>query len=95
VSRKNWSEITAGFAIGVGVGTMLGILLAPQSGEETRAYLRDRAGEGLDEAKSQGTKLARRAQAAADNARDFVSDAVENGRAAMERGKAAYRDARG
>lgn len=95
MSKKSWSEMTAGFAIGVGVGTMLGILLAPQSGEETRAYLRDRAEEGIDEARAQGKRLARRAQVAAENARDFVNDTVESGRSAMETGKAAYRDVRG
>ena len=94
MSRKNWPEITAGFAIGVGVGTMLGILLAPQSGEETRAYLRNRAEEGMDEAMSQGKKVARRAQRVADDARDFVSDAMESGKAAVETGKAAYREVR-
>ena len=53
MSRRNWREVTAAFAIGVGVGTILGMMLAPQSGEETRAYLRDRAEEGIDQAVSQ------------------------------------------
>lgn len=74
---------------------MLGILLAPQSGEETRAYLRNRAEDGVDEAMAQGKKLARRAQRAADDARDFVSDAIDSGKAAVETGKTAYREVRG
>lgn len=87
MSRKNWPEITAAFAIGVGVGAIVGMMLAPQSGEETRAYLRERAEQGFDEVKEQGKRVARRAQATAEDAKDFMNEA-------MDRGKAAYREVR-
>jgi gas vesicle protein len=87
MSRKNWPEIASTFAIGLGVGAILGLLLAPRSGEETRGLLREKAQEGMDEAVAQGKKVARKAQRAADNAKEVVNDAVEAG-------QGAYREAR-
>jgi gas vesicle protein len=63
------------------------LLLAPKSGEETRALLREKAQGGIDEAVAQGKKVARRAQKAADGATEFIGDAVEAG-------QNAYREAR-
>ena len=77
--RKNWPEITSAFAIGVGVGAIVGMIWAPQSGEKTRALLREKAQDGIDEAVAQGKKMASKAQRATDSAREFVSDAVEAG----------------
>jgi gas vesicle protein len=87
MSRKNWPEISSAFAIGLGVGAILGLLLAPQSGEETRGLLRQKAQDEIDEAVTQGKKVARKAQRAADSTREFVNDAVEAG-------QGAYREAR-
>ena len=85
--RKNWPQITSAFAIGIGVGALLGLVLAPQSGKETRALLREKAQEGIDDAVEQGKRVARKAQRTTDSAREFVNDAVEAG-------QTAYREAR-
>jgi gas vesicle protein len=85
--RKNWPEISSAFAIGLGVGAIVGMMWAPQSGEETRALLRDKAQEGVDGAVAQGKKVAKKAQRAADDAREFITDAVDAG-------QGAYREAR-
>jgi gas vesicle protein len=85
--RKSWPEITSAFAIGTGVGALLGLVLAPQSGEETRTMLRQKAQEGIDDAVEQGKRVARKAQSATDSATEFVNDAVEAG-------QSAYREAR-
>ena len=87
MSRKNWPEIASAFAIGLGVGAILGSLLAPGSGDETRGLLREKAQDGIDEAVAQGKKVARKAQRAADSTKEFVNDAVEAG-------QGAYREAR-
>jgi gas vesicle protein len=63
------------------------MMWAPQSGEKTRALLRDKAQDGIDEAVPQGKNVARKPQRAADNAREFVNDAVDAG-------QSAYREAR-
>jgi gas vesicle protein len=85
--RNNWPEISSAFAIGLGVGAILGMIWAPQSGEETRALLREKAQDGIDEAVAQGRKVARKAQRATDSAREFVNEAVDAG-------QSAYREAR-
>ena len=85
--RKNWPEISSAFAIGLGVGAVVGMMWAPKSGEETRALLREKAQDGIDEALAQGKKVARKAQRATDTAREFVTDAVDVG-------QSAYREAR-
>lgn len=85
--RKNWPEITSVFAIGLGVGAVVGMMFAPKSGEETRALLREKAQDGMNEAVAQGKKVMRKAQVAADNAKEFVGDAVDAG-------QSAYREAR-
>jgi gas vesicle protein len=85
--RKSWPEISSAFAIGLGVGVIVGMMWAPQSGEQTRSLLRDKAQEGIDGAAAQGKKVAKRAQRAADDAREFVNDAVDAG-------QSAYREAR-
>ena len=87
MAHNNWPEITSAFAIGIGVGAILGLVLAPKSGEEMRAMLREKAQEGIDEAREQGKRVARKAQRAADSAREFVNDAVEAG-------QGAYRESR-
>jgi gas vesicle protein len=85
--RNNWPEISSAFAIGIGVGAMLGLMLAPKSGEETRAMLREKAQDGIDEALEQGKRVARKARRATDTAREMVNDAAEAG-------QEAYREAR-
>lgn len=87
MTSKNWPEITSAFAIGLGVGAIVGMLLAPKSGEETRELLREKAQEGIEGAVAQGKRVARRAQKAADGATEFIGDAVEAG-------QSAYREAR-
>jgi gas vesicle protein len=85
--RKNWPEISSAFAIGLGVGAVVGLMWAPKSGEETRALLREKAQDGIDEALAQGKRVARKAQKATENAKEFVNDAVDAG-------QSAYREAR-
>ena len=80
---KNWAGITSAFSIGVGVGAALGLLLAPNSGEETRAYIRDTARDTLDDAVSRGKKVARRGQKAVDDARELLNEAVDAGQGAF------------
>ena len=50
MSRNRWPETISAFVIGIGVGAALGVLFAPQSGEDTRDYLIGTAKDGLDQA---------------------------------------------
>ena len=80
------------FLAGMGIGAMLALLFAPRSGEETRQYLRDRAGEGLDTAKRQIRELRERAEEYTEKGKDYVERQRESVSAALEAGKQAYRE---
>jgi gas vesicle protein len=46
------------FFLGLGIGTAVGILLAPKSGADSRTYLRLKTREGTRYLKTQGEQLA-------------------------------------
>lgn len=75
--RSGYSSIPL-FLAGLGTGLALGVLFAPNSGEETRMYLADSARQGLDKAKAKGEEFSRRAQ-----------DVVTRGKEVVTRGKEA------
>jgi len=86
-NRNQWPKIASAFAIGLGAGAALGLLFAPQSGEDTRDYLRDAAQDGMDGAVSRGRSIARRARKTIDDAKDVVNEVADTS-------EGAYRDAR-
>jgi gas vesicle protein len=90
MSTTRWPEFLSAFAIGIGVGTALGILFAPGAGEDTREYLRDKAQDGLNEASARARKMARRAQKSVGQAADYVGETISDAAAEGER---AYRNA--
>lgn len=77
------SIITA-FILGALTGAAVALLMAPQSGEETRRILGDRAREGAD-----------RAAEAARQGRELLNRQKDNISSAFERGREAYQQARG
>lgn len=46
---RNAGDIIGAFLIGVAVGTVIGILYAPQSGEETRRLLSEKGSKTIEE----------------------------------------------
>jgi gas vesicle protein len=83
------------FFLGLGLGLAVGVLFAPQSGEDTRRLLRDKADEGADYMRRRSNEL-----------RDTATDTLERGKhnlqrrkesltAAVEAGRQAYREATG
>lgn len=81
------------FVLGLGIGVGIGILFAPQSGEETRRYLRVKAGEGKDYLKDKGEALYESAGDLVDKGKDVVARRKDQLAAALEAGKQAYREA--
>ena len=81
------------FFLGLGVGVAAGLLFAPQSGEETRVMLKNRAEEGRDVLKRRSEELRDTATEAVQRGKEKVSRQRENLTAAMEAGKQAYREA--
>jgi gas vesicle protein len=83
------------FLVGLGIGALVGILFAPKSGEETREYLSQRAGEGKEFAQRKARELRERAEdlvergkQAAARQKDTLADAVDAGRDAYLKAKA-------
>jgi len=81
--------------VGMGIGAVLMLLFAPQSGEETRDYLSKKAEEGKEYAQRKARELRERAddllersKEVAKNQKDSISAAVEAGREAYQREKA-------
>ena|SRR5690349_5219918 len=77
------TTITA-FVLGALTGAAVALLMAPQSGEDTRRMLGDKAREGAD-----------RAAEAARQGRELLNRQKDNIASAIERGREAYHQARG
>ena len=96
--KVRWQESVSAFVVGIGVGAALGILFAPQSGEDTRDYLVGGAQDTLDGAVSTGQKWVRRAKRIVDDATDYVRKNVDNAtdyvKDAADEGQRAYREAK-
>ncbi len=86
-NQHPWSGKLTTFAVGLGVGALVGLLFAPASGKNTRNYLARTAKQGLDDAASTGKQWTRRAQ-------DTVGDVKANVASVVEAGQKAYRTAR-
>ena len=76
--------IITAFILGALTGAAVALLVAPQSGEETRRMIGDKAREGAD-----------RAAEAARQGREMLNRQKQNITSAYERGREAYNQARG
>lgn len=80
------------FLAGLGMGAILALLLAPQSGKETREYITGKAEEGRDYVKARTEDLRRQAEGAVEKGKDLVTKQKELLSAALEAGKQAYEE---
>ncbi|HET6931040.1 MAG TPA: YtxH domain-containing protein [Candidatus Acidoferrum sp.] len=86
-NQPHWFNRFTTFAVGVGIGALVGILFAPASGKRTRGYITRSAKHGLDDVASAGKRWSRRAQDTVDEVKSSVAGVVEAG-------QKAYRTAR-
>jgi gas vesicle protein len=80
------------FLLGLGVGVGIGMLLAPKSGQETREYLKNKAGEGADYVKQRSGDFRQTASEWVDKGKDAIGRQKEHLSDAMEAGRQAYRE---
>lgn len=80
------------FFLGLGVGVAVGLLFAPNSGEETRKLIRERASDGADYVKRQSGELRTQASELIDKGKGTLSKHRESIQSAVEAGRQAYRD---
>jgi gas vesicle protein len=78
------------FLVGLGIGSLIGVLFAPKSGEETREFLAKRADEGKDYAQRKARELRERADELIERSKDVASRKKDSISAAVEAGREAY-----
>ncbi len=90
----DFGAFLAGFVIGGLVGAAVALVLAPQSGEETRTIIRDRSIELKDKAVEAAEEARRKAEAAAEEARaradELTLQARERADELKKRGQEVY-----
>ncbi len=79
------------FLAGLGIGALVGVLFAPQSGEQTRDMLADRAGESREYLLRKSRELREQATGYVDRGKEILTEQRDNLAAAVEAGKQAYR----
>jgi gas vesicle protein len=89
--RDEFGAFLVGFIVGGLTGAVVALLFAPQSGEETRALIKDKSIELRDRASQTAEEALARAEAAAAEAR---ARADELARQLRERGQQVYEDVR-
>ncbi|MGH9511522.1 MAG: YtxH domain-containing protein [Terriglobales bacterium] len=80
------------FLVGVGIGSVVGVLFAPQSGCETREVLLSKADEGKDFVRNRAREAREHASDWVDRGKDVLSQQRDQIRSAVEAGKQAYRE---
>jgi gas vesicle protein len=80
------------FLVGVGIGSLVSIVCAPKSGEDTRKYLVQKINEGSAYGQTKAQELSERAQdlvergkEVAAQTKDQIAEAVDAGRETYER----------
>ncbi|MEW5939234.1 MAG: YtxH domain-containing protein [Chloroflexota bacterium] len=89
--RDEFGAFLVGFIVGGLTGAVVSLLFAPQSGEETRALIKDKSIELRDKATATAEQAVARAEAAAAAARARADELAKQLR---ERGTAVYEDAK-
>jgi gas vesicle protein len=89
MSRGNAPGTIFTFILGVSVGALTALLLAPKAGDELRGDIATGVSAGVSQARSTGKDLNRRAQKIVTLAQDHVQDAVEAGQEAYSQAKKA------
>jgi gas vesicle protein len=80
--------------IGLGLGAIAGLLLAPRSGEETRKYLRERSNKGLDTLNQRAGKLRESAEGIVKKGKEFIGPHRDSVKTDTEAEKQAYEEER-
>src|SRR5271168_3115190 len=78
------------FLVGLGIGSLVGILFAPKSGEETRDFLSKKADEGKDFAQRKARELRERADELIERGKEVAVRKKDSISAAVDAGREAY-----
>jgi gas vesicle protein len=78
------------FLVGLGVGSLIGVLFAPKSGEETREYLSQKINRGSKHAQKKARKLRERAEGLVERGKEMVNQKKEQIAAEVDEAAKAY-----
>lgn len=92
MSERNGGGGILWFLAGLGIGAVVGILYAPQSGNETREILMSKAEEGRDFVRKRARDAREQAEQWAQRGKDVYNAQKEQIRSAVEAGRQAYRE---
>ena len=79
------------FLTGVGIGALIGILFAPQSGRETREFITSRADDGKEFLVKKSRELREQATDYVERGKGVLTQQRDHLAAAFDAGKQAYR----
>jgi len=74
---------------GLGIGALVGVLLAPQSGDETREWFATKYKDGMDSVNAKVKQTRRQVAESIDRGQQQVGEVVDKGREAFSKAKAA------
>lgn len=89
-AKKSNSKVVY-FLLGLGLGSLVSVLFAPKSGDETREYLSDKLGEGSEYAREKAHELSERAAGVFEQSKNMVTQKKEQVAAAVDVGRKAYK----
>jgi gas vesicle protein len=92
MSDRNGGGGVLWFLAGLGIGAIVGILYAPQSGDETREILMVKAEEGRDFVRKRAREAREQAEQWAAHGKEVYNSQKEQIRSAVEAGRQAYRE---
>lgn len=78
------------FLLGLGLGMVAGVLLAPHSGEETRGMIGSKANDGVDYLKKQSQEIRDSAMDMVERGKDIVNRQVEKMASSQESATQVY-----
>ena len=92
MSDRNGGGGLLWFLAGLGIGAAVGILYAPQSGNETREILMAKAEEGREYVRKRARDAREQAGEWAQRGKEAINTQKEQIRSAVEAGRQAYRE---
>jgi gas vesicle protein len=78
------------FLVGLGIGSLSGVLFAPKSGEETREYIAKKTREGNELTRKKARELRNRVEETVERGREMIAQTEGQIATAIEAGRETY-----